>query len=172
MQSCCLLKKNNKKDHFLERKNKQISITSFWKDWTEEAAIRGTQQTLHMAVPTAFRSAVNQSGAASGPQLSFIMKVTLGARRSEPQREHSNSYSDFRAHTDCRIAQLVIVNRVITGKSEQKGGGGNLPCGLLRISERWELETTPQGKRLQGTVRSGVFDTVSPVRHWTFSVKN
>lgn len=24
-------KKNNKKDHFLEWKNKQISITSFWK---------------------------------------------------------------------------------------------------------------------------------------------
>lgn len=108
------------------------------------------------------------------PPALFYHEGHSGARRSEPQREHSNSYSDFRAHTDCRIAQLVIVNRVITGKSEQKGEGGgkNLPCGLLRISERWELETTPQGKHLQGTVRSGVFDTVSPVHHWTFSVKN
>lgn len=104
MQSCCLLKKNNKKDHFLERKNKQISITSFWKDWTEEAAIRGTQQTLHMAVPTAFRWAVNQSGAASGPQLSFIMKVTLEQGVQSP-RENTPIHTQTLELT--QIAELL-----------------------------------------------------------------
>lgn len=61
-----------------------------------------------------------------------------GASCSEPQTGHFNSYSDFRADTNCRIAQLVIVNRVITGKSEQKGGGGegDLPWVLLRSSEQ------------------------------------
>lgn len=89
LHAITLLVKKKEKDHFLKQKNKQISITSFWKDWNEETATRGTQQTFHTAVPTAFRSVVNQSRAASSPPLSFIMKATLEQAVQSPKPDTS-----------------------------------------------------------------------------------